>query len=447
MTVTLFHAFEIAVYSILNLLPYALLSLLMFRDSLRFGRLRTALLTTVLCAVQVLIGFCATVWFREHVGIVNIAGYLVYICFFLLSVRASAGSLAFLMFLLANYASFLVTAAKFLEHLVFPVLAAQSYRWSFALALLAVQLVTMPFMAAFIYREIRPALSRLESRRLWRYLWVIPFTFYLTWVYVSYFATDISPAEMALRPTTVVFLLLINLGALVVYYAVAKMVDESAQRLRLEQDNHALAVRNLQLSHLSERMDEARRARHDLRQHYGVLLSYADAGDFDAVRSYLEQFRQTPATETSLCYCDNSTVNAVVVYYLDRARRAGAEISARLELPDALPVPDAELAVLFGNLLENAVEALERQSDGRRFLNLTARADGMLVLTLDNSFSGSARETDGALLSSKRDGFGLGTASVQTMVKMRGGVAKFEPKDGTFRASVLLPLEIRRTDP
>ena len=163
-------------------------------------------------------------------------------------------------------------------------------------------------------------------------------------------------------------------------------------------------------------MDEARRARHDLRQHYGVLLSYADAGDYDAVRSYLEQFRQTPATKTSICYCGNSTVNAVVVYYLDRARRAGAEISARLELPEALPVPDAELAVLFGNLLENAVEALERQTDGRRFLNLTARADGMLVVTLDNSFSGPVRESDGALLSSKRASLGLGTASVKAMM-------------------------------
>jgi len=79
MTVTPFHAVEIAVYSILNLLPYALLSLLMFRDSLRFDRLRTALLTAALCAVQVLIGFCATVWFREYVGMVNIVGYLVYI--------------------------------------------------------------------------------------------------------------------------------------------------------------------------------------------------------------------------------------------------------------------------------------------------------------------------------------------------------------------------------
>ena len=443
MTITPFHAFEIILYSLLNLLPYALLSLLMFRDSLRFDRLRTIFLIAALCVVQVLIGFCATVWFRESVGLVNVAGYLVYICFFMLAVRASAGSLAFLMFLLGNYASFLVTAAKFLEYLFFPALAVQIYRWSFALALFAVQLVTVPFMSMFIYREIRPALSAFSSGRLWRYLWVIPFTFYLTWVYVSYFATGTAPAAMALRPMTVVFLLLINLGALVVYYAVAKMVGESAQRLRLEQDNHALEVRNLQLSHLSERMDEARRARHDLRQHYGVLLSYADAGDFDAVRSYLEQFRQTPATETPLCYCANPTVNAVVVYYLDRARNAGAEISARLELPKVLPIPEAELAVLFGNLLENAVEAVERGTGGNPFLNLTAHADGMLVLTLDNSFSGPVREKDGVLLSSKRDGLGLGTASVRAMVKARGGVTQFEPRNGVFRASVLLPLESR----
>jgi hypothetical protein len=38
---------------------------------------------------------------------------------------------------------------------------------------------------------------------------------------------------------------------------------------------------------------------------------------------------------------------------------------------------------------------------------------------------------------------GLGTASVSTMAKARGGVAKFESTGDIFRASVLLPLEIR----
>ena len=340
MSVTSFHAFEIAIYSILNLLPYALLSLLMFSDHLRFNRLNTSLLTFVLCIVQVILGFCATVWLREYVGIVNIVGYMVYICFFMLAVRAPNGALTFLMFMMANYASFLVTTAKFLEYLTFPALAVQSYRWSFALALFLVQLLTMPFMGIFIYKDIRPALSEPETKKLWRYLWIIPITFYITWFFVTYFGSDISPAEMAQRPTTVIFLLLINLGALVMYYAVASMVRENAQKLRLERDNYSLELQNLQLSHLSERMEKARRARHDLRQHYVVLLSYLDAKDFDAIENYLEQFRNTQGSDTPLCYCENQVINAVVVYYIDKACQLGAEVSAQLNIPEKLSIPD-----------------------------------------------------------------------------------------------------------
>lgn len=437
---TPFHALEIFLCALFNLLPYAALAVLVFRDLLRFGPHGTTALVAALCAVQVFLGFCAAVLFRRQVVAVSLLGDLVYIAFFFAAIRASAGQMVFLLFLETNYASFVLTAAKFLEGLLFPSLAGESYRWSLALSMLMVQAATLPVVGIFCYREIRPALTIPETRSLWRYLWIIPLIFYLTWFYVIYFASGRSAAETASRPATAAFLLLVNIGALIVYRAVAAMVQESAHRQRLEADNHALALCNLQLARMEEQMDETRRARHDLRQHFGALLGYADAGDYEGLREYLEQFRAGRMAESTPRYCENNAVNAVAAFYLQRAQQAGASVTTRLELPNALPVPDADLAVLFGNLLENAAEAIERQQDGERFLRMTTSARGSLVLTLDNSFGGEVQEKDGVFLSSKRKNAGFGTVSVRAIAEKYGGVAKLECGNGVFRASVLLPL-------
>lgn len=437
---TPFHALEIIVYALLNLLPYVALALLMFWGALRFSRGGTALLVLVLCLVQIAIGFCATVLFPAHVALISILGYVVYIAFFIVAVRAPAGPLAFLMLLEANYASFVVCSSKYLESLLFPKLAAESHRLSLSLAMLLVQLVTLPLVGVFTYKKIRPSLSLPETKKLWRFLWVIPLTFYLAWFYLAYMATDSSAAEIAMQRGTTLYVLLLNLGAFVVYNAVANMVEETARRRKLEAEIHELELQNLQLSHLEERMSEARRARHDLRQHYNVLLNYADGEDLRGIKEYLEQFRDDRTTSTALCYCQNSAVNALLVYYLDRAKAAGAQITAHVELPEQLAIPDGELTVLLGNLLENAVEALERQETGEKKLRLTAKAAGMLVITLDNSCDGQVQESHGRLLSSKRKGTGLGTASVRAIAQKHAGVVKLEHEAGQFRASALLPL-------
>lgn len=436
----LLYYLGIVVYAILNLLPYLVLALLLFKDNLRYGAKGTSLLIVSILLIQIIIGFMAAVFFPEFAGVISLIGYVVYIVFYILTVKAPLGSLAFVVFFEANYASFIVTLSKYLEFLVFPEMAMEKYRWSYILATVVTLALTLPPMAVFINKCIRPALSIEGNRKLWRYLWIIPLTFYLVWFYASYIALNLSPTEAAIRPETVVFLLLINLGALIVYYYLSRMLIDNSQRLILEHENHLLETQNLQFSHLEDRMEEARIARHDLRQHHSILQSYCNSDDFESVKVYLNQFGSTHMLQNNLMYCSNKAVNAVAVFYLDQAQLAGAEVNARLELPEIMNIDDSVLTVLFGNLLENAVEALKRQKQGSKRLTMTASADRMLIITLDNTFDGEIRTTENGFLSSKRDGHGLGTASINSIIRKYGGVTKFEYSDGVFKASVMMNL-------
>lgn len=76
-----------------------------------------------------------------------------------------------------------------------------------------------------------------------------------------------------------------------------------------------LTIQNLQYESLKERMDETRRARHDLRHHMTVLYSLCETGEYDQLASYLQNYLKQTCTDHPIVYCDNLTLNDLLVYY------------------------------------------------------------------------------------------------------------------------------------
>jgi sensor histidine kinase regulating citrate/malate metabolism len=96
--------------------------------------------------------------------------------------------------------------------------------------------------------------------------------------------------------------------------------------------------------------------------------------------------------------------------------------------------------VVFGNVLENALEACRRITAGERFIKLSSQFIGnKLYIAVDNSFSGEIRLKNGVYLSQKREAAsGIGIISVMAIAKKYDGKASFEQEDQVFRVSVYL---------
>lgn len=62
----------------------------------------------------------------------------------------------------------------------------------------------------------------------------------------------------------------------------------------------------------------------------------------------------------------------------------------------------------------------------------------MLVITMDNSYDGNFVSVNGRFRSTKRNDFGIGLSSVQSVARKYNGDAKFEDKDGYFQSSVYM---------
>ena len=103
-----------------------------------------------------------------------------------------------------------------------------------------------------------------------------------------------------------------------------------------------------------------------------------------------------------------------------------------------------DISALFGNLIDNAVEAVcEVKDPDRRLINLTVEArKGFLVIQCENCCEGERTIRDGLPVTTKQDKkyHGFGTKSILRIAQKYGGNAVFTTENRWFKAKILIPM-------
>ena len=433
---------EICLYSLLNFLPFLVLAIYPFRKHLRFPVGIVCALTCILTVAQFSLGIWAAFFSGGKANIISAVSTLLYAVFYFLAVRMPLGKTLFTLMMLSNTANLIVIVSKCIEGRLFPALALQSYRWSFSLIMFCVEAIIWVPLFIYIKKVYTPAVEKEPSGKEWRYLWLIPATFYLIWYYHIYGSTA-SSLEIALRPRNTLFLIAINTGAFLIYFIVAQLVLEQNKNTALQESNHRLEMQNLQYDSLQAKIMEARRAKHDVRHHIALMQKYLKDKNYDGLEAYLDRYRSDLPDDSLLTFCENPAVNTVLMYFAQRAKENNVEFTAGVSLPARMAISETDLSVLFGNLLENALDAcIADRSDPKKIL-VNARIDRCaLWLTVDNSFTGTLKtDRSGALLSQKPTGSGLGIPSVRAIAEKYHGGCRFHADGKMFYASVMLNQE------
>lgn len=200
----------------------------------------------------------------------------------------------------------------------------------------------------------------------------------------------------------------------------------------------------MQVEHLrqmNQKVDESAKLRHDFRHHLRTLMTLAGDGHCEELENYIRGITEINEGTRIGRLTDNLELDALVQYYSNLAQSGGIQFRARLSFPAVLNFPIVDLCGLLGNLLENAVEACQRQQTGDKTIFIAGRAqDGQLEFVVDNSFDGKLNIRGGKYISSKRSGCGLGIPSVLETVERYGGVINLYADEKGFHAEVSLPI-------
>ena len=287
--------------------------------------------------------------------------------------------------------------------------------------------------------QLPQLLEREQLNLAWRWLLLIPLSFTVLLVWANPIHPDYVMIGRVRQVSLVLYLMLV--AVLLLLYHIFWMVTESLTRnAELHRQNDLLLMERKRMEELRRYMDHTARLRHDFRQHLLVIDQLSREAESQKLQRYVHELCEEANSSGIVRYSANSSVDAVVSYYAAIARKLGIQTDWNLDLPETLPMPEADYCAMLGNLVENAVYAAGKEQEEQRFLRVTSRllSPAMLGLTVENSFSGTLNKKENGLPRSAREGHGLGLTSVTSTVKRYNGEMSIKTENGRFSVDILL---------
>lgn len=213
------------------------------------------------------------------------------------------------------------------------------------------------------------------------------------------------------------------------------------EHARLKEHTQLLEMQSRQYRILQEHMRQTAILRHDFRHSVHLLSSLAEKGDIGSIRVHLAEYEISLSENTPVNFCANAALNALFGYYYEMSVSAGIDTDWRIELPEPLPATELDMASLFGNLMENAIDGCLTIPEGRRYFCLTTEIrHGSMYIVSTNSFDGKVQKGKDGYHSTKHDGKGTGLVSIATAAEKYGGAAQASNSDSEFYVDVMLKL-------
>ena len=226
---------------------------------------------------------------------------------------------------------------------------------------------------------------------------------------------------------TAVILLGVNV---LVFYIYIKLADDLQLRrmTSVYEQQLDLCERHQQERELS--ILQLRDVRHNMKNNLVSILAYAENGDNEKIIGFVNEIMEEGGIKTStVTNSGNIVIDSLIGYWYVEAKKVGIDFSVNLNIPMEMPFRGADICLILGNLLENAVEATQR-AEGEKYIRLHMKYDkNNLLLFVENNYKGVLIKTkDKRLKSTKTDAgnHGVGLSSVYRIAAKYHGVVTID---------------------
>ncbi len=184
---------------------------------------------------------------------------------------------------------------------------------------------------------------------------------------------------------------------------------------------------------LAEQYRQSERLRHDMKNHIIALSALSRNKEWEKIDDYLKNMERI-ALDAVGDMTGNKAVDALLYQKRKQAEEENIKWECDAQIPKGCCINEFDLCVLFGNILDNALEACERmQSSESRFINIQAKTvKKCFLFEVKNSMDLTEKYEDGYE-------HGIGLLNVDDVVNKYNGAVNIEAKNGIFVISILMP--------
>lgn len=237
-------------------------------------------------------------------------------------------------------------------------------------------------------------------------------------------------------PLIFTFIIIVVSICLYAYQKIATTVEENAQaqlqleKAKLEQGYYAA---------IEQKLNEIRTLRHDMNNHLVIINGYAGQNKNAEISQYINQIR-SQFSHTHIIRTESEVISSIVNAKADDCSQRGIRFEF-LHQFSTVTIDDYSLITILGNLLDNAISAADKTSNGYVRLHMK-ELDSYLSIQCENNHCEQIQKKEDGFVSTKAPSseiHGLGLKSIEKTVAALRGTLEIQFDNTVFRVLIMLP--------
>ena len=233
------------------------------------------------------------------------------------------------------------------------------------------------------------------------------------------------------------FVYLMNiLISLLLLFCQFAMVRENRMRAQLQVESLLREQAKAQYRISKENIDAINIKCHDLKHQLLAVKNVFDPREYNEIMEMINSYGAEIQT-------NNEVLDVVFQDKNLQCRKLGIQFTCIIDGKALDFMGTTDLYVLFGNLIDNAIEAVSKLPDGEtKNIQVNVRRDrGFVIVTIENSYTGELVWSEGRLTTSKSDkrNHGFGIRSIEKIVHKYNGRYSISTEDQIFSMNIVFP--------
>ncbi len=239
------------------------------------------------------------------------------------------------------------------------------------------------------------------------------------------------------------FMCISIIGSIVLtYYFMLYMIERISFLVKKQQEDEVymeeMRYKEIYYAEAEKRNMYVHKIKHDLENRLLGLYHLVEAGDTGTLLEQISAFGREIGQIDTDCYSVNPSVDTVLRFKLGTAKSEGIKVDTQIHIPQKMQIEYGDIGVLYGNLLDNAIEACRKVPEAERFISVENKyVSGRLLLVITNSKENGKNKH---LKTTKKDTYthGYGIASVRRVVEKYNGTVRFTDNGTAFEVSLMM---------
>ena len=194
-----------------------------------------------------------------------------------------------------------------------------------------------------------------------------------------------------------------------------------------------------QLKLIDKNQEKIRNIRHDFFNHITTLQGLIEK-DKEKALNYISNIHKKIQFNKQYVNTVNQEINSLLNYKINITNNKNIEINHNINITETLNINPFDLNIIIGNLLDNAIEAVDKLDKNRKISLTIKLKKGLFKIKVSNPYNGKIKTKKNKILTNKGNKklHGIGLKNVKNIVNKYDGKINIDYSNNIFDINIVV---------